>query len=99
MENVALFEQSYDKLTKTQNMPQPQKEKTEEVLKKLIKKLQKDRDSIKSWMGQGDIKDKAPLMDKRKLIETVRTNSSSTAQSTLTHLQSVWRGSKQSKKT
>ena len=46
-------------------------EKYEEDLKKEIKKLQRLRDQIKTWLASGEIKDKSTLMDNRKLIETV----------------------------
>ena len=49
-----------------------QKEKLEDALKKEIKKLQRSRDKIKGWASSNEIKDKKPLMDKRKAIETVR---------------------------
>lgn len=48
-----------------------QKEKYEADLKKEIKKLQRLRDQIKSWIASGEIKDKSTLLDYRKLIETV----------------------------
>ena len=38
--------------------------------KKEIKKLQRHRDQIKTWIASSDIKDKRALMDARKLIET-----------------------------
>ena len=47
-------------------------EKYEEDLKKEIKKLQRLRDQIKTWLASGEIKDKSSLMENRKLIETVR---------------------------
>ncbi|XP_059179077.1 CCR4-NOT transcription complex subunit 3-like isoform X3 [Physella acuta] len=47
-----------------------QKEKFETDLKKEIKKLQRLRDQIKSWIANSDIKDKSSLIDHRKLIET-----------------------------
>lgn len=50
---------------------QSQKEKLESDLKREIKKLQRFRDQIKSWMSGNDIKDKKQLMEQRKLIETV----------------------------
>jgi hypothetical protein len=50
----------------------PQKEKLEDQLKKEIKKLQRSRDQIKTWAAMSEIKDKKPLLDHRKLIETVR---------------------------
>ena len=46
-------------------------EKYEEDLKKEIKKLQRLRDQIKTWLASGEIKDKSSLMENRKLIETV----------------------------
>lgn len=50
---------------------QTQKEKLESDLKTQIKKLQRLRDQIKSWVTNNDIKDKTQLVDNRKLIETV----------------------------
>ncbi|KJY01757.1 CCR4-NOT transcription complex like protein [Zymoseptoria brevis] len=67
-EGVALFEGIYEKLTLSTNPSQ--KEKLEDSLKKEIKKLQRSRDKIKGWASQNDIKDKKPLQDQRKLIET-----------------------------
>ncbi|PNS18081.1 hypothetical protein CAC42_4040 [Sphaceloma murrayae] len=67
-EGVAVFEGIYEKLQASTN--QSQKEKLEDSLKKEIKKLQKSRDQIKQWATQSDVKDKTPLQDKRKLIET-----------------------------
>lgn len=49
-----------------------QKEKYEGELKKVIKKLQRYRDQIKSWTASNDIKNKGPLVDSRKIIEAVR---------------------------
>jgi len=48
-----------------------QKEKYEADLKKEIKKLQRLRDQIKSWLTSAEIKDKSQLLENRKLIETV----------------------------
>ena len=69
-EGVATFESIHDKIQVTTN--QSQKEKLEDSLKKEIKKLQRSRDQIKTWATMSDIKDKKPLLDHRKLIETVR---------------------------
>ena len=69
-EGVAGFEELYDKMQASTN--QTQKEKMEAELKTQIKKLQRLRDQIKTWLQSNDIKDKKPLMDNRKLIETVR---------------------------
>jgi len=64
-----LFDGIYDKLIASTNASQ--KEKQEDALKKEIKKLQRSRDKIKTWHGMSEIKDKKPLADKRKQIETV----------------------------
>lgn len=61
--------QIFDKIQQSTN--QTQKEKLEVDLKSQIKKLQRLRDQIKTWCQSNDIKDKQPLMDNRKLIETV----------------------------
>ena len=53
-----------------------QKEKLEADLKTQIKKLQRMRDQIKTWVASNDIKDKSQLLDNRKLIETVRLSQS-----------------------
>uniref|UniRef100_A0AAZ3R9Q4 CCR4-NOT transcription complex subunit 3 n=1 Tax=Oncorhynchus tshawytscha TaxID=74940 RepID=A0AAZ3R9Q4_ONCTS len=47
-----------------------QKEKYEADLKKEIKKLQRLRDQIKTWVASNEIKDKRQLVDNRKVIET-----------------------------
>ncbi|KAF2267146.1 CCR4-NOT transcription complex [Lojkania enalia] len=67
-EGVGSFESIYDKIQQTTNPSQ--KEKLEDALKKEIKKLQRSRDQIKTWATMNDIKDKKPLLDQRKLIET-----------------------------
>jgi CCR4-NOT transcription complex subunit 3 len=68
-EGVQEFESIYDKIEASNN--QAQKEKLEDNLKREIKKLQRLRDQIKTWAASNDIKDKGPLIDQRKLIETV----------------------------
>ena len=70
-EGIQQFESIYDKLQQCTN--QSQKEKLEDSLKREIKKLQRHRDHIKTWAANSEIKDKKPLLDQRKLIETVRT--------------------------
>ena len=50
----------------TQNL----KEKHEMDLKKEIKKLQRLRDQIKTWVASTEVKDKDALVEARKLIET-----------------------------
>jgi CCR4-NOT transcription complex subunit 3 len=69
-EGIVQFEQIYDKLQQCTNSSQ--KEKLEDSLKREIKKLQRHRDQIKTWAANSEIKDKKPLLDQRKLIETVR---------------------------
>ncbi|KAF2737465.1 CCR4-NOT transcription complex [Polyplosphaeria fusca] len=67
-EGVQAFEGIYEKIQQTGNPSQ--KEKLEDALKKEIKKLQRSRDQIKTWATMSEIKDKKPLLDQRKLIET-----------------------------
>ncbi|GAA5999901.1 hypothetical protein JCM10207_005963 [Rhodosporidiobolus poonsookiae] len=67
-EGVEVFEGIFEKIQASSN--QTQKEKLESDLKTQIKKLQRLRDQIKTWMASNDIKDKQPLVDNRKLIET-----------------------------
>lgn len=66
-EGVELFESIYDKMQTSTN----QKEKLENDLKTQIKKLQRLRDQIKTWVASNDIKDKSQLLENRRLIETV----------------------------
>ncbi|KAF9974209.1 general negative regulator of transcription subunit 5 [Actinomortierella ambigua] len=66
-EGVETFEEIFDKIQTSTNTNQ--KEKYEADLKKEIKKLQRHRDQIKTWISSNDIKDKRALMDNRKLIE------------------------------
>ncbi|KAF8707829.1 nuclear-transcribed mRNA catabolic process, deadenylation-dependent decay, partial [Rhizoctonia solani] len=67
-EGVELFESIYDKMQASTN--QTQKEKLETDLKTQIKKLQRLRDQIKTWVASNEIKDKTLLLENRKLIET-----------------------------
>lgn len=66
-EGVDLFDSIWNKVYDTENANQ--KEKFEADLKKEIKKLQRYRDQIKTWIQSSEIKDKKALMDARKLIE------------------------------
>lgn len=68
-EGVEQFEDIWQKVHNATNSNQ--KEKYEADLKKEIKKLQRLRDQIKSWLASGEIKDKSQLLENRKLIETV----------------------------
>ncbi|KAJ4419248.1 general negative regulator of transcription subunit 5 [Gnomoniopsis sp. IMI 355080] len=67
-EGIAEFDEIYEKIEQSSN--QAQKEKLEDNLKREIKKLQRMRDQIKTWTQSNDIKDKGPLMDYRRLIES-----------------------------
>ncbi|XP_044754589.1 CCR4-NOT transcription complex subunit 3 [Coccinella septempunctata] len=67
-EGVETFEDIWQKVHNATNSNQ--KEKYEADLKKEIKKLQRLRDQIKSWIQSGEVKDKSILMENRKLIET-----------------------------
>ncbi|CZT05170.1 related to general negative regulator of transcription, subunit 3 (NOT3) [Rhynchosporium agropyri] len=71
-EGVSEFDAIYDKIEQSGNASQ--KDKLEDNLKREIKKLQRLRDQIKTWAAGNEIKDKGPLMDKRKLIETKMEN-------------------------
>ncbi|KAI0220342.1 CCR4-NOT transcription complex subunit 3 [Lamellibrachia satsuma] len=67
-EGVETFEDIWKKVHNAANSNQ--KEKYEADLKKEIKKLQRLRDQIKTWVASNEIKDKRVLLDNRKLIET-----------------------------
>ncbi|PBP19668.1 CCR4-NOT transcription complex, partial [Diplocarpon rosae] len=71
-EGVIEFDTIYEKIEQSGNAAQ--KDKLEDNLKREIKKLQRLRDQIKTWAAGNDIKDKGPLLDKRKLIETKMEN-------------------------
>ena len=60
-EGVEVFDEIWDKVYSATQ--QNQKEKYEVDLKKEIKKLQRHRDQIKTWVASSDIKDKRPLTD------------------------------------
>lgn len=68
-EGVDTFEDIWQKVHNATNSNQ--KEKYEADLKKEIKKLQRLRDQIKSWIASAEIKDKSSLLENRRLIETV----------------------------
>ena len=71
-EGVQVFDDMYDKFMLSTNTTQ--KDKLETDLKTQIKKLQRMRDQVKSWQTSNDIKDKGPLDQTRKVIETVSTS-------------------------
>lgn len=67
-EGVELFDEIWEKVYSAEQ--QNQKEKYEVELKKEIKKLQRLRDQIKTWIGGSEVKDKDALLEARRLIET-----------------------------
>ncbi|KAI9893814.1 MAG: general negative regulator of transcription subunit 5 [Vezdaea aestivalis] len=67
-EGIQAFEGIFEKIQQASNASQ--KEKLEDALKREIKKLQRQRDQIKVWIASNEIKDKKPLLEQRKLIET-----------------------------
>ncbi|XP_030377356.1 CCR4-NOT transcription complex subunit 3 isoform X2 [Scaptodrosophila lebanonensis] len=72
-EGVETFEDIWKKVHNATSTNQKQKhlqEKYEADLKKEIKKLQRLRDQIKSWIASAEIKDKSALLENRRLIET-----------------------------
>ncbi|MCO5607464.1 hypothetical protein L7F22_061660 [Adiantum nelumboides] len=67
-EGVQEFESIYEKLQSASTPSQTTKYESE--LKTSIKRLQRHRDSLKTWLQSNDIKDKSALMENRRLIET-----------------------------
>ncbi|CAG2119222.1 unnamed protein product, partial [Medioppia subpectinata] len=67
-EGVETFEDIWQKVHNASNSNQ--KKKYEADLKTEIKKLQRLRDQIKTWVASSEIKDKRQLLENRKLIET-----------------------------
>lgn len=70
-EGITEFESMISKVRSagTQN----QKDKMEADLKRDIKKLQRMREQVKAWISGNEVKNKAPLQEARKRIETVWT--------------------------
>ena len=68
-EGIQSFESIYEKIRATTNPTQ--RDKLEENLKREIKKLQRFRDQIKTWAAGNEVKDKGPLLEQRRNIETV----------------------------
>ncbi|KIK62831.1 hypothetical protein GYMLUDRAFT_242467 [Collybiopsis luxurians FD-317 M1] len=81
-EGVEYFESIYDKLQASSN--QAQKEKLELDLKTQIKKLQRMRDLIRTWITNNNIRDKSALVYNRKLIETLQNQSVETLSTSFT---------------
>ncbi|KAL2819336.1 Not1 N-terminal domain, CCR4-Not complex component-domain-containing protein [Aspergillus cavernicola] len=67
-EGIQIFEGIYEKIRAATNPTQ--RDKLEENLKREIKKLQRYRDQIKSWASGNEVKDKGPLLEQRRAIET-----------------------------
>ncbi|EAU33470.1 conserved hypothetical protein [Aspergillus terreus NIH2624] len=67
-EGIQSFEGIYEKIRSATNPTQ--RDKLEENLKREIKKLQRYRDQIKSWASGNEVKDKGPLLEQRRAIET-----------------------------
>ena len=68
-EGIQAFDGIYEKIYSSSNAAQ--KDKLEDNLKRVIKKLQRDRDQIKTWAAGNEVKDKGPLLEQRKRIEKV----------------------------
>jgi CCR4-NOT transcription complex subunit 3 len=66
-EGVEAFDDTFEKFKSTDNINQ--KEKYESDMKKEIKKLQRLREQLKSWISSNDVKDKSELIKQRQLIE------------------------------
>ena len=64
-EGVIIFDDIWDKVYAASQ--QNQKEKYESDLKKEIKKLQRYRDQVKTWIANNDVKDKKALVGARKV--------------------------------
>ncbi|EFR02727.1 CCR4-NOT transcription complex subunit 3 [Nannizzia gypsea CBS 118893] len=67
-EGIQSFEGIYDKIRSSSNAAQ--RDKLEDNLKREIKKLQRFRDQIKTWAAGNEVKDKSPLLEQRRAIET-----------------------------
>lgn len=68
-EGIQSFESIYEKIKTSTNAAQ--RDKLEDNLKREIKKLQRFRDQIKTWAAGNEVKDKNPLLEQRRAIETV----------------------------
>ncbi|KAI9715199.1 MAG: general negative regulator of transcription subunit 5 [Chrysothrix sp. TS-e1954] len=65
---VEAFDEYYTKYEQSTNASQ--RDKLVDQIKKECKKLQRLRDQIKTWAQGNELKDKAPLLERRELIET-----------------------------
>ncbi|SMN20377.1 similar to Saccharomyces cerevisiae YPR072W NOT5 Subunit of the CCR4-NOT complex [Maudiozyma saulgeensis] len=69
-EGLEEFDIIYDKFQITDPQNTSYREKLESDLKREIKKLQKHREQIKTWISKEDVKDKASiLLEHRRLVE------------------------------
>lgn len=69
-EGLEEFDIIYDKFQNTDPQNSSYREKLESDLKREIKKLQKHREQIKTWISKEDVKDKANiLLENRRFIE------------------------------
>ena len=68
-ERIQAFEAIYEKIRSSKNAA-ARKDGLDNLTKE-IKKLQRYRDQIKTWMAYGQIKDKSALLEQRKRIEKV----------------------------
>ncbi|SCW01286.1 LAFE_0D09230g1_1 [Lachancea fermentati] len=70
-EGLQDFEDVYEKFQNTDASNTSYREKLESDLKREIKKLQKHREQIKTWLSKEDVKDRQViLMENRRLIES-----------------------------
>ncbi|KAJ8612490.1 hypothetical protein MRB53_037419 [Persea americana] len=70
IKGIEEFDENYEKYEQSTNATQ--RDKLVENIKTHCKKLQRLRDQIKTWAAGSEVKDKGPLLEKRELIETVR---------------------------
>lgn len=69
-EGLLDFETVYEKFQSTNSENTSYREKLESDLKREIKKLQKHRDQIKTWLSKEDVKDRQTVLtENRRLIE------------------------------
>jgi CCR4-NOT transcription complex subunit 3 len=68
-EGIEAFDAIWEKVYAAPN--QTQREKQELELKKEIKKLQRLRETIRSWISGNEVKDKKKLSELRRIIEKV----------------------------
>jgi CCR4-NOT transcription complex subunit 3 len=64
-EGIVAFDQTWEQVYEADS--QTLREKYETELKKEIKKLQKLREQVKSWVSKGEVRQKQPLIDAREV--------------------------------